>query len=48
MVDVIKELKEWYADAANTYVSGNLLIFCAEGDKRKHVAPGVFLVLGGG
>ena len=46
MGDLIKELKVWYARDAMTYVSGNLLIFYEEGNKRKHVSPDVFVVHG--
>jgi Uma2 family endonuclease len=46
MVDVIHRLQAWFAGEPLTYVSGNLLIFYEEGNKRKHVAPDVFAVHG--
>ncbi|HYV36829.1 MAG TPA: Uma2 family endonuclease [Gemmataceae bacterium] len=46
MIDVIQELEAWYADAPMTYVTGNLLLFYEEGNKRKHIAPDVFVVHG--
>ena len=46
MVDVIQTLQERFAAEPNVYVSGNLLLFYEEGDRRKHVAPDVFLVRG--
>src|SRR5262249_16267570 len=39
-------LKEWYAATTDVYVSGSLLIYYAQGDKRRHVAPDVFVVKG--
>jgi Uma2 family endonuclease len=39
-------LKVWYAKARRVYVSGNLLIYYVPGNKRKHVAPDVFVVRG--
>ena len=46
MVDVIQTLQECFATDPNVYVSGNLLLFYEEGNRRKHVAPDVFLVRG--
>jgi Uma2 family endonuclease len=46
MVDVIQMLKNHYADQTDVYVSGNLLMFYVEGDRRKHIAPDVFVVRG--
>lgn len=46
MLDLIETLKEWYADDPRTYVSGNILLFYEEGNKRKHVSPDVLVVRG--
>lgn len=44
MFDLIKTLQAYYAKEPMTYVSGNLLLFYEPGNKRKHVAPDVFVV----
>ncbi|HEY2159330.1 MAG TPA: Uma2 family endonuclease [Isosphaeraceae bacterium] len=46
MFDLIKALEDRYADDPMAYVSGDLLMFYVEGDKRRHLAPDVFVVLG--
>src|SRR5436305_13190373 len=46
MVDLIETLQDRYADDPDVYVSGNLLLFYNEGDRRTHVAPDVFMVRG--
>jgi Uma2 family endonuclease len=46
MFDLIKTLQEHYANDPLTYVSGNLLLFYEEGNKRRHLAPDVFVVRG--
>jgi Uma2 family endonuclease len=46
MVDVIQTLQDRFAADPNVYISGNLLLFYEEGNRRKHVAPDVFLVRG--
>jgi Uma2 family endonuclease len=46
MFDLIKSLQVHYADDPLTYVSGNLLLFYEEGNKRRHLAPDVFVVRG--
>jgi Uma2 family endonuclease len=46
MVDTIQMLKDHYADQHDVYVSGNLLMFYVEGDRRKHISPDVFVVRG--
>jgi Uma2 family endonuclease len=43
---LIDTLDAWYADQPMVYVSGNLLIFYVPGNKRRHVAPDVFVVKG--
>src|SRR5579859_2011180 len=48
MVDEIETLKLHYADQPEVYVSGNLLIFYEEGNRRKHISPDVFVVRGVG
>src|SRR5439155_21946131 len=39
-------LKAFYQAQPRVYVSGNLLIFYVPGNKRRHVAPDVFVVKG--
>jgi Uma2 family endonuclease len=46
MVDVIETLGHHYADNPNVYVSGNLLLYYEEGNRRKHVAPDVLVSIG--
>lgn len=46
MVDAIEVLKHRYQDDPNIYVSGNLLLFYEEGNKRRHVSPDVFVIKG--
>lgn len=46
MTDLIETLDDWFRDDPDVYVSGNLLLFYVPGNKRKHVAPDVFVVFG--
>jgi Uma2 family endonuclease len=46
MTDLILTLKDFYHDAPDVYVSGNLLIYYEEGNIHKRVAPDVFVVKG--
>ncbi len=46
MIDLIQTLQARYADDPMAYVSGNMLMFYEEGNRRRHLAPDVFLVLG--
>jgi len=46
MMDLIQTLEAHYAADPAVYVSGNLLLFYEEGNKRKHVSPDVFVVRG--
>jgi Uma2 family endonuclease len=46
MVDLIEMLGDFYADDPMTYVSGDLLMFYERGNKRRHLAPDVFVVRG--
>jgi Uma2 family endonuclease len=46
MIDLIETLKAHFEADPMTYVSGDLLLFYEEGNKRKHVAPDVFVVRG--
>jgi Uma2 family endonuclease len=43
---LIETLTAFYAANSRVYVSGNLLIFYEPGNKRRHVAPDVFVVCG--
>ena len=42
-VDLIDVLEHRYRDRADVYVSGDLLIFYEPGNKKRHVAPDVFV-----
>jgi Uma2 family endonuclease len=46
MVDLIERLKNHFVRDRMIYVSGNLLVFYEEGNRRKHVSPDVFVVRG--
>jgi Uma2 family endonuclease len=46
MVDLRLALERWFKADPDVYVSGNLLLFYEEGNKRRHVSPDVFVVLG--
>lgn len=46
MVDLIEILQTRYEDDPDVYVSGDLLVFHEEGNKRRHVSPDVFVVFG--
>jgi Uma2 family endonuclease len=46
MVDLIETLRAHFATDPAFYISGNLLVFYEEGDKRKHVSPDVLVVRG--
>lgn len=46
MMDLIQTLQDHFADDPEMYVSGDLLLFYEEGNKRKHVAPDLFVVRG--
>lgn len=46
MADLIDVLKRRYADEPLVHVSGDLLLYYQEGNKRRRVAPDVFVVRG--
>ena len=46
MVDVIETLEDRYAEQNDVYVTGNLLLYYVEGDRRRHLSPDVFVVHG--
>jgi Uma2 family endonuclease len=46
MVDLIQTLKDYFAAEPMICVSGNMLMFYEEGNRRKHVSPDVFVVRG--
>jgi Uma2 family endonuclease len=46
MVALIETLEVYYVADPMVHVTGNLLVFYEEGDKRKHVSPDVFVVRG--
>jgi Uma2 family endonuclease len=46
MTRLIETLDDFYADQADVYVSGNLLLYYEEGNPRASIAPDVFVVRG--
>jgi len=46
MTDLIQTLDDYFAGDRMAYVSGNMLVFYEEGNRRKHVSPDVFVVRG--
>jgi Uma2 family endonuclease len=44
LIDLVKALQAHYAHDPRVYVSGNLLVFYEQGNRRKHVSPDVFVV----
>ena len=45
LVDSVQMLEDYYGGQPNVLVGGNLLLCYEEGDRRKHVAPDVFVAL---
>jgi len=46
MVDLIATLQDHFAADPLVYISGNILLFYEEGNRRKHIAPDVLMVRG--
>ena len=46
MMDLITTLEDHFAADPMVHVTGNLLLFYERGNKRKHIAPDVFVVRG--
>jgi Uma2 family endonuclease len=46
MIDTIQVLQDYYADRPDVYVSGNLLLYYEEGNRRERVSPDVLVALG--
>ncbi len=46
MTDTIQTLEDHFADRPRVYVSGNLLLYYEEGNRRKHIAPDVLVTIG--
>jgi Uma2 family endonuclease len=46
MTELRLALERWFQADPNVYVSGNLLLFYEEGNRRRHVSPDVFVVFG--
>jgi Uma2 family endonuclease len=44
--DLIATLKRFFQDQSRVYVSGGLMLFYVRGNKRRYVAPDVFVVKG--
>jgi Uma2 family endonuclease len=45
MIDTILVLEDYFAGQPNVHVGGNLLLYYEEGNRRKHVAPDIFVAL---
>lgn len=46
MVEATQALKDRYADEPDVYIASNLMMFYEPGNKRRHVAPDLFVVFG--
>lgn len=46
MVDLIEALRHYYQYDANTYVSGNILLYYEEGNPQAHLSPDVLVTCG--
>ena len=46
MLSLIDGFRRHFADDPMTYVSGNMMMYYVPGDKRRHLAPDVFVVRG--
>jgi Uma2 family endonuclease len=46
MMDLIVTLQDLFAADPNVYVTGNLLLYYEEGNRRRHISPDVFVVRG--
>lgn len=46
MMDLIRTLQHRYANDPQVCVSGNLMMYYEEGNKRRHLSPDVFVVFG--
>jgi Uma2 family endonuclease len=46
MIDLIETLEDHFAADPDVYVSGNILLFYEEGNRRKHVSPDALVVRG--
>ena len=45
MLDLIKTLERYYVNNLMICVSGNMMMYYADGNKRKHQSPDVFVTL---
>src|SRR5262249_9818679 len=43
---LIEMLRIWFAHEAMVYISGNMFVYYVPGDRLRHVAPDVFVVIG--
>lgn len=46
LTDTIEVLERRLADVEQVYISGNMLLYYEEGNRRRHVSPDVFVVFG--
>jgi len=43
---LIEMLEVWYAGREDVYISGNMMMYYELGNKRRHISPDVFVVIG--
>jgi Uma2 family endonuclease len=46
LFELVYMLRRWFEADPMAYVSGNMMMYYVQGDKRKHVSPDVFVTLG--
>jgi Uma2 family endonuclease len=46
LFELVYLLRRWFEADPMAYVSGNMMMYYVEGDKRKHLSPDVFVTLG--
>jgi Uma2 family endonuclease len=46
LFELVYLLRRWFEADPMTYVSGNMMMYYVEGDKRRHVSPDVFVTRG--
>jgi Uma2 family endonuclease len=46
LFELVYSLRRWFEADPMAYVSGNMMMYYVQGDKRKHVSPDVFVTLG--
>jgi Uma2 family endonuclease len=46
LFELVYLLRRWFEADPTAYVSGNMMMYYVQGDKRKHLSPDVFVTLG--